>query len=143
MKKYTLIFIVVITLVNFSGCSKKTEGNNENNEGVKVGTVNNTYQTITPQEAKKMIDEDTNVQLLDVRTKQEYDENHIPSSILLPYDEIKDRAKSVLPNKDAKIIVYCRSGRRSKIASLELINMGYKNVYDLGGIIDWPYEVEK
>jgi len=60
--------------------------------------------------------------------------------VLLPLDDIPQQAESVLPDKDATIIIYCRSGRRSAIAAEELLNMGYKNVYDLGGILDWPYE---
>ena len=81
--------------------------------------------------------------LLDVRTREEYDEGHIPGAILIPEYEIAQRAESELSDKNQLILVYCRSGRRSKIASEELVNLGYTNVKEFGGIIDWPYEVVK
>ena len=97
------------------------------------------YQTITPAEAKERIGQD-GVVLLDVRTAEEYSEQHIEGAILLPVDEIAEKAGSVLPDKTATIIVYCRSGNRSAVASRLLVGMGYKNVYNMGGISDWPYE---
>ncbi len=100
------------------------------------------YQKITAEEAKKIIDSE-NVIILDVRTQEEYNEGHIKNAILLPDTEITSKAYEVLKDKDAKILVYCRSGRRSAQASKKLINMGYTNVYDFGGIIDWKYEIEK
>lgn len=100
------------------------------------------YKKITAEEAKVMIDIG-NVIILDVRDQSEYDEGHIENALLLPYMEIKDKAAAVLPDKDVKILVYCRTGRRSEIAARELINMGYTSVYDIGGILDWPYETVK
>ncbi|MHB1315170.1 MAG: rhodanese-like domain-containing protein [Christensenellales bacterium] len=98
------------------------------------------YRTISPKQAKEMIAKE-GVLLVDVRTPEEYAEGHIPGSILLPSEEItKGNFASVLPDKEAVTIVYCRSGRRSAIAAAELAKAGYTNVYDLGGIIDWPYE---
>lgn len=99
-----------------------------------------TYQIISAEEAKRMMDETSGCIVLDVRTQEEYDEGHIDGAVLLPYDEISQRAESELPDKDATILVYCRTGRRSAIAAEELANMGYTNVYDFGGIVDWPYE---
>ena len=78
--------------------------------------------------------------ILDVRTQSEYDAERIPNSVLLTLSEIEAKAASVLPNKDIKIYVYCRSGARSEQAAYKLINLGYNNVYDFGGIIDYPYE---
>jgi len=78
--------------------------------------------------------------LLDVRTEEEYAEAHIEGAGLLPYDEIADRAEAELPDKDAVILVYCKSGGRSEIAAKTLAGMGYSKVYDFGGINDWPYE---
>ena len=77
--------------------------------------------------------------LLDVRSESEFNEQRIDGAIVLPVDEISNRAAAVLPDKDTAILVYCRSGSRSATASNELVGMGYTNVYDIGGIIDWPY----
>jgi Rhodanese-like domain. len=90
----------------------------------------------------EMVRNDKDVILVDVRTPEEHRQKRIPGSILLPDYELKSRAEEVLPDKDAKIVVYCRSGRRSAEAAKVLKEMGYKNVYDLGGIIDSPYETE-
>ncbi len=98
------------------------------------------YKKITPDEAKELMDTRENVILLDVRTKEEFDQGHIPNALLLPNTEIKKQAGEKLPDKNALILVYCRSGNRSKSASEELLAMGYTKVYDFGGIIDWPYE---
>ena len=74
--------------------------------------------------------------------QEEYDEGHIPGEILIPHTEIEARAEEVLTDKDQLILVYCRSGRRSKIAAEALVEMGYTNIKEFGGILDWPYEVE-
>ena len=80
--------------------------------------------------------------ILDTRTQEEYDERHIPGAILIPHDQIKEQAESLLTDKDQLILVYCRSGRRSKLASEDLVALGYTNIMEFGGIIDWPYETE-
>ena len=100
------------------------------------------YTEITQEEAKKIMDSEAEYILLDTREQDEYDEGHIPGAILIPYTEIEDKAEKMLPDKDALILVYCRSGRRSKIASQSLADLGYTNVKEFGGIIDWKYEVE-
>lgn len=100
------------------------------------------YEQITAEEAKKIMDSGEEHIILDVREQDEYDEGHIPGSILIPYTEIENKAIEMLPDKDKLILVYCRSGRRSKIASETLSKLGYTNVKEFGGIIDWPYEVE-
>ena len=100
------------------------------------------YQQISQEEAKKIMDSGEEHIVLDTREQYEYDESHIPNAILIPYTEIENKAEEMLPDKDAQILVYCRSGRRSKIASESLANMGYTNVIEFGGIIDWQYEVE-
>ncbi len=97
------------------------------------------YRTISPEDAKALIGTE-GVTLLDVRTQEEFDEAHIEGAALLPYDAIAQNADKLPQDKDAMVIVYCRSGRRSAIAAQELISMGYTNVLDLGGIQDWPYE---
>ena len=101
------------------------------------------YQQITAEEAKKIMDSGEEHIILDTREQDEFDEGHIPGAILIPYTEIENKAEEMLPDKDAQILVYCRSGRRSKIASESLAKLGYTNVKEFGGIIDWPYEVEK
>ena len=80
--------------------------------------------------------------LLDVRTQEEYDEKHIPGAVLIPNTEIAELAETVMPDKDQLILVYCRSGRRSKLAAEALAELGYTNIREFGGIVDWPYEVE-
>ena len=101
-----------------------------------------TYINITPEEAKKIMDSEEGYVILDVRTQEEYDEKHIPGAVLLPNTEIDAKAEDVLTDKAQLILVYCRSGRRSKQAAEALVKLGYTNVKEFGGIIDWPYEVE-
>ena len=100
------------------------------------------YMNITAEEAKKIMDTESGYIILDVRTQEEYDEAHIPGAIVIPNTEIEARAESELPDKDQMILVYCRSGRRSKLAADILVELGYTNIYEFGGIIDWPYETE-
>ena len=107
------------------------------------GDNNNSYEQITPQEAKTIMDTENDYIIIDARTTEEFAEGHIENAILIPEYEIADRAEKELPDKDALILVYCRSGRRSKIASEELVKLGYTNVKEFDGIIDWPYEVVK
>ena len=101
------------------------------------------YEQITPEEAKKIMDSGKEHIILDAREQDEFDEGHIPGAILIPYTEIENKAEELLPDKNIQILVYCRSGRRSKIASESLVGLGYTNVKEFGGIIDWPYEVVK
>ncbi|MDL2270097.1 rhodanese-like domain-containing protein, partial [Desulfosarcina sp. OttesenSCG-928-G17] len=99
------------------------------------------YKKIPASQAKAMMDSGEPYVLLDVRTEKELQERHIRGALLIPYTEVKDRAASELPDTDALILIYCRSGRRSAIAANTLIRMGYTRVYDFGGINDWPYEI--
>ena len=101
------------------------------------------YEQITAEEAKKIMDSGEEHIILDTREQDEFDEGHIPGAILIPYTEIENKAEEMLPDKDKLILVYCRSGRRSKIAAESLSKLGYTNVKEFGGIIDWPYEIEK
>lgn len=95
---------------------------------------------IDPSEAKKRLDNEKDIILLDVRTEQEYVENHIPRSTLIPLNVLAKEVSKKLPNKQATIFAYCRSGNRSKAAVKMLLKLGYSNVYNLGGIIRWPYK---
>ena len=123
------MFIISLSLFGLTAC--QDSGNNA------------TYEQITAQEAKEIMDTEQDYIIIDARTEEEFAEGHIANAILIPEYEIKDRAEKKLPDKDALILVYCRSGRRSKIASEELVNLGYTNVKEFGGIIDWPYEKVK
>lgn len=109
----------------------------------KETTMKNTYEQITPAEAKGIMDTEQNYIILDVRTEEEFAEGHIAGAILIPDYEITEKAESVLMDKDQQILVYCRSGRRSKNAASQLVGLGYSNVKEFGGIIDWPYEITK
>ena len=103
----------------------------------------NSYQQITQEAAKEMMD-NQEVVILDVREQHEYDSGHIPGAVLLPVGTItEDTAAAVIDNLDTVVLVYCRSGNRSKTASQALADLGYTNVYEFGGINDWPYEIEE
>ena len=102
-----------------------------------------TYEQISGAEAKALMDSESGYIIIDARTQEEYDEGHTPGARLIPEYEIADRAEKELPDKDQLILVYCRSGRRSKIAAEELVKLGYSNVKEFGGIIDWEYETVK
>ncbi len=102
-----------------------------------------TYEQITQEEAKKIMDTQTDYVLLDTRTDEEFAQGHIEGAIMIPEYEITEKAESVILDKDTLILVYCRSGRRSKIASMLLVELGYTNVKEFGGIIDWEYEIVK
>ena len=100
------------------------------------------YQQITQEEAKEMMDSQE-VIILDVREQDEYDSGHIPGAVLLPVGSINETtAAEVIPDKDSTVLVYCRSGNRSKTASSALAELGYTNIYEFGGINTWPYETE-
>ena len=100
-----------------------------------------TYEQINAKQAKAIMDTEEDYIIVDARTEEEFAEGHIENAILIPEYEIATRAKKELPDKEQLILVYCRSGRRSKIASEELVKLGYSNVKEFGGIIDWPYEI--
>ena len=99
-----------------------------------------TYEQITAEQAKTIVDTEKDYVIIDARTEEEFAEGHIENAILIPEYEIASRAEKELPDKEQLILVYCRSGRRSKIASEELVKLGYTNVKEFGGIIDWSYE---
>lgn len=107
--------------------------------GCKVDHHKNAYEQITPAEAKALMDSEDGYVILDVRTPEEFAEGHIEGAILIPDYEIGEKAESILTDKDQLILVYCRSGRRSKNAANELATLGYTNIYEFGGINDWEY----
>ena len=106
------------------------------------GTSADGYQQISQEEAKEMMDTQE-VILLDVREQDEYDSGHIPGAVLLPVGTIDETtAAEVIPEMDSTVLVYCRSGNRSKTASAALAGLGYTAIYEFGGINTWPYETE-
>ena len=129
MKKLIFLLLAVMML---TACGQDTE---KNREAI--------YMNITAEEAKRIMDSEEGYIILDVREQDEYDAGHIPGAILIPYTQIEEKANEMLPDKDGLLLVYCRSGRRSKIAAEALAELGYTNIMEFGGIIDWPYEVEK
>ena len=140
-----LIFLLIISLTLFSSCSGNA--NTEETQNTTIDTtetsINNslTYEQISGEEAKRLMDTETDFIIVDARTEEEFNEGHIEGAILIPEYEISERAEKELPNKEQLILVYCRSGRRSKIASQALADLGYTNVKEFGGIIDWQYEI--
>jgi len=151
MKRVFIILAIVVMCVvggfavsSVYGPQPPEENNIANNEDsdVKGDKVSKAiYRKITPEEVKNMQTKKESFVLVDVRTQEEFDEGHISGATLVPSDEITEAANEKFPDKDAKIVVYCRSGGRSQMVANQMIEMGYKNVYDLGGIIDWPYDV--
>lgn len=128
MKKTIILLLAVILL---TACG-------ETKENVQEAI----YMNISAEEAKKIMDTEEGYIILDVRTREEFDQGHIPGAILIPDTEIKAQAGEVLTDKDQLILVYCRSGRRSKLAAETLVELGYTNIREFGGIMDWPYETE-
>ena len=128
MKKLIWILLIILLLTACGQVTQKDQGA--------------VYVNITAQEAKEIMDTQEGYIILDTRTREEYDEKHIPGAILIPHDGIMEKAENILTDKDQLILVYCRSGRRSKLAAEDLVKLGYTHIKEFGGIIDWPYEVE-
>ena len=121
------------------GCASERKPNEEAPDGGGSEKEKNTYKQISQSEAKALMDSEDNYIILDVRTQTEFDGGHIKGAVLIPDYDIEAKAEAMLPDKDQLILVYCRSGRRSKIASEKLAEMGYTNVREFGGINDWQY----
>lgn len=132
----------VISLAGLTGCLGAPTGDNGNTNS-DSGSNSNSYQQVDAEAAKELMDTEDDYVILDARTQTEYDEGHIPGAILIPHDTVTTAAENALPDKDQLILVYCRSGNRSKEASQALVDLGYTNVVEFGGINSWPYEVEK
>ena len=103
-----------------------------------ASTAAGEYHKISPREAKERM-EAGGATVVDVRTAEEYGESHIPGAVLVPLDTIGSQRPAALPDTGAELLVYCRSGVRSRAAAEQLVALGYQQVYDFGGIIDWPY----
>ena len=131
LKRNKRFLLMLLTLALPFGCVGCSDGGSA------------TYEQISGAEAKALMDSESGYIIIDARTQEEYDQGHIPGAILIPEYEIADRAENELSDKNQLILVYCRSGRRSKIAAEELVKLGYTNVKEFGGIIDWEYEIVK
>ena len=129
MKRILPLFLLLLLLTGCGGTASNSSSEND-------------YQQISQEEAKEMMDTQ-DVIILDVREQDEYDSGHIPGAVLLPVGTIdEETAAEVIPEKDSTVLVYCRSGNRSKTASSALAELGYTNIYEFGGISTWPYETE-
>ena len=146
MRRLWVLLLVLVMGLAVAGCSGASDMNSKKPDSMTSASTKKEdakmgYHKISPEEAKKMMDENKMAVVLDVRTSGEYAEKHIPGARLVPNENISDQPIEGL-KKDDVILVYCRSGNRSKQASDKLVKMGYKNVYDFGGINSWPYATE-
>jgi len=120
-KKY-LIGLILVIIVTF-GCESHAF-----QEG---------FKTLTAEEAKIELSKDENIVLLDVRSEEEFEEKHIEGSILIPIYVLEEKVNMEIPDKNTRVFVYCKSGKRSTEASEILVNLGYKNVYNIEGLDYW------
>lgn len=148
IKNGLLISMVLLLTIGIMGCSNsqdddldmtETVANTEEAESSTIAVVN----TINGDKAMEMMASGDSYTLVDVRTQAEFDEGHIEGALLLPVDQLEILAAEQLTDKEAVILVYCRSGNRSAQASALLAELGYTNIYDFGGITDWPGEIIK
>ena len=121
------ILTILLSLLSLTGCAAPV-------------TPNNTYRQISMSEAIAMMEKEKDYIILDVRRPDEFAEKHIPGAVNIPNEIIGTEEIKELPNKKQLILVYCRSGNRSKQASEKLVQLGYTNIVEFGGIIDWPGE---
>ena len=132
-KKFLFLFLAAVLLL-LTGCA--TRGQVMDGDGML-----NSYKQISQEQAKEMMAKDDGHVVVDVRRQDEYDVGHIPGAILIPNESIDKDQPEELPDLNQIILIYCRSGNRSKQAAQKLFDMGYRNIYEFGGIIDWPGEI--
>ena len=133
-----VILLMAAFLFQLAGCSSKAKGPVIDGDGMV-----RSYSQISQEEAKQMMEKDDGHVVLDVRRQDEYDAGHIPGAILIPNESIETEQPDELPDLDQVILIYCRSGNRSKQAAQKLFDMGYTNIYEFGGINDWTGEIVK
>ena len=133
MKKNTILFFAAILFL-LTGCASR--GQVMDGDGML-----NSYKQISQEQAKEMMEKDDGHVVVDVRRQDEYDAGHIPGAILIPNESINKDQPEELPDLNQIILVYCRSGNRSKQAAQKLFDMGYTNIYEFGGIADWTGEI--
>ena len=137
MRQILLFAALATSLALLSGCTlSKTKADTAEDMTGKAA-----YHKISAEEAYEMMISQEIV--VDVRTREEYDGGHIENAVLVPNESIGSEMPETLPDKEATLLIYCRSGRRSKDAAQKLLALGYQSVYDFGGVIDWPYELVK
>lgn len=143
MRKEIALTLLASLCLLLSACGNGTTSSESDQSGFQITTAseNVSYQQITQEKAKEMMQADDDHIIVDVRRQDEYDSGHIPDAILIPNESIDKEQPKELPDLDQIIMIYCRSGRRSKEASQKLADMGYTNIYEFGGIIDWTGEV--
>ena len=144
MKKTVALILTLALPFLFLGCESTSESTSTESESTsKSSSASSSYEQIDASAAYSIMQSENDYIIIDARTQEEFDQGHIENAILIPEYEIAEKAGSILPDKDELILVYCRSGRRSKIAADELVKLGYTNVKEFGGIIDWTYETVK
>jgi len=139
MSKILTIALIMLSLIVVVSCKNQDASATDQTESRTTAV----YTKISPEAAKKLMDEQPSITVVDVRTRQEYEAGHIEGAMNIPNETIGSDKVDALPDLDATILLYCRSGARSSQAARKLIALGYTNVLDFGGIIDWPYEVVK
>lgn len=142
LNRTTIIFILLLLIVLVASSCAKNEDTDDETDGVTT-SESASVNTIDADKAIEMMASGDPYVLVDVRTEEEYAEGHIEGALLLPLDQLETLAEEQLPDKDATILVYCRSGNRSAQASALLVELGYTQIYDFGGIMDWPGEIIK
>lgn len=130
-KVYAILLLSLVLLVAVSGCGVLTQSSDSSN----------TYYKISAEEAKQMMEEDSNLVILDVRMPSEFSRSHISGAVNIPDTEIRATAPKLIADKNTTILVYCRNGRRSALAAQDLSNLGYLNVYDIGGLFNSGYDI--
>ena len=138
MRQILLCAALATSLALLSGCTlSKTNAYTAEDAPGKAA-----YHKISAEEAYEMM-VSQEVVVVDVRTREEYDGGHIENAVLVPNESIGSKMPETMPDKEVTLLIYCRSGRRSKDAAQKLLALGYQSVYDFGGVIDWPYELVK
>lgn len=132
--------IVILVIIVVIGIFWKNRNSKEDN---KITVKDANIQYVSMNDIEKIMNENENYIILDVRTIEEYNDGHIPNAICIPNETIDENVVNKLPNKEQLILIYCRSGNRSKQATIKLKDLGYLNLIEFGGIIDWPGEIEK
>lgn len=150
MKKHTKkvpLLLMLTTVLIFTGCSsgKVTTTDTTTNTEPATAVISEAaiYHKISAEEAKQKMDSGDALIIVDVRTEEEFKTGHIKGAIVIPNESISIEQPTLLPDKNATILVYCRSGNRSKQAADKLVEMGYTQIYDFGGLLEWPYDTVK
>lgn len=139
MRNLITVIIILVIIVVIGIFLKNRNSKEDNKNTVKDANI----QYVSMNDIEKIMNENENYIILDVRTIEEYNDGHIPNAICIPNETIDENVVDKLPNKEQLILIYCRSGNRSKQATIKLKDLGYLNLIEFGGIIDWPGEIEK